>query len=59
MVQDANLDSYKFTLPRVKYEEGSILSGGLDQDLMVAGKWMALYDSASACMIQIDKTDTP
>lgn len=52
-------DSYKFTFPRVKYEAGTILSGGLDQDLMVNGTWRAIYDSVSTCMIQIDKTDVP
>lgn len=55
VVQDVDGNYYKFIFPRVKYEEGTILSGGLDQDLMVSGKWRALYDASTACMIQIDK----
>lgn len=55
VVQDVDGNSYSFIFPRVKYEEGTILSGGLDQDLMVSGKWRALFDSVSNCMIQIDK----
>lgn len=56
-LQDAAGNNYKFTLPRIKYEEGQIVAGGLDQDLVVAGSWRALYDVASASMIQIDKLD--
>ena len=49
-------DTYEVTYPRVKYEDMDLLSGGLDQDIMVKGKWRALYDSATGCMIQIVKT---
>lgn len=56
-VTDADSNSYKFTLPRIKYEEGTIVSGGLDQDLMVSGTWRALYDATDTCMIEITKTD--
>lgn len=59
VLQDADSNSYKFTLPRIKYEEGTILSGGSDQDLMVSGTWRALYDSVTDCMIQIDRHDEP
>lgn len=56
---DATGNYYTFTLPKVKYEEGNITSGQLDQDLMVSGKWRALYDTTSACMIQLDSNDAP
>lgn len=56
-LQDAAGNSYKFTLPRIKYEESSITSGGLDQDLMVSGSWRALYDSVTTSMIEVVKTD--
>lgn len=59
MVQDAAGNSYKLTFYRVKYEEGTILSGGLDQDLMVAGKWRSIFDSASNSMIEIVRTAAP
>ena len=56
---DAAGNYYLFTLPKVKYEEGTITSGQLDQDLMVTGKWRALYDSTAGCMIQLDSNDAP
>jgi hypothetical protein len=52
-------DKYTFVYPRIKYEDGEILAGGLDQDLAVKGKWRALYDSVSDSMIQIIKTPAP
>lgn len=56
VVQDAANNSYKFIFPRVKYEEGTILSGGLDQDLMVNGRWRAIFDPSSNCMVEIIRT---
>ncbi len=56
---DSDTNYYKITIPRCKYEEGSITSGQLDQDLMVTGKWRALYDTTLACMIQIESYDAP
>ena len=56
-LQDADGNSYAVSLPRIKYEEGTILSGGLDQDLMVNGRWRAIYDSTAQCMIEIVRTD--
>lgn len=53
-LQDADGNYYDFTLPKVKYEEGKVTSGQIDQDLMISGKWRALYDPATSCMIQID-----
>ena len=59
VVEDNAGNSYKFTFPRVKYEEGTILSGGLDQDLMVNGRWRAIYDATAGCMIEIVRSDAP
>lgn len=56
VVQDSDGNSYQFIFPRVKYEEGTILSGGLDQDLMVNGRWRAIFDAASNCMVEIVRT---
>lgn len=50
-------NSYTFTMPKVKYEEGKLLSGQIDQDLMVQGKWRAIYDPVTQCMIQLDAYD--
>lgn len=57
VVQDADGNSYQFNFYRVKYEEGTILSGGLDQDLMVNGRWRAILDVTENCMIEIVRTD--
>lgn len=57
VVQDVDGNSYQFNFPRVKYEEGNILSGGLDQDLMVNGRWRAIFDATENCMIEIVRTE--
>lgn len=59
VVQDSDTNSYEIIFPRVKYEEGTILSGGLDQDLMVNGRWRAIFDSTDDCMIEIVRTEAP
>lgn len=56
-LQDGDANSYEIILPKIKYEEGTILSNQLDQDLMVNGKWRAIYDPTSGCMIEIVRTD--
>lgn len=56
---DADGNYYLFTMPNVKYEEGTINSGGLDQDLMVNGKWRALYDVTEDCMIKLESYKVP
>lgn len=42
MVDGAN--SYSVLLPKVKFETGGVVSGGLDQDLMYSGNIRSLYD---------------
>lgn len=56
VIEDSAGNSYEFTFPRVKYEEGTILSGGLDQDLMVNGRWRAIFDADTNCMVEIVRT---
>jgi hypothetical protein len=58
-VQDATTDSYTFIFPKVKFETATVVSGGLDQDIMMKGTWRALYDTATSCTVQIDKYNTP
>lgn len=57
-IEDPNgTDSYAFNLPRCKYETGTVVAGGLDQDLMVSGTWRAIYDPTAQCMIEITRTE--
>lgn len=57
-VADPNgTDYYDVLMPRVKYESGTIVAGGLDQDLMISGTYRAVYDATEACMIRINKVD--
>lgn len=48
-------DYYEFTLPKCKFESATIVSGGLDQDIMIEGTYRAIYDSVSACTVQCDR----
>jgi Phage tail tube protein len=58
-MQDSEPNTLIWTLPRVKFESGQVVAGGLDQDLMLTGTWRALYDSGSSCMIQVDRDAAP
>lgn len=53
---DAATNQYVITLPKVKFETGTVVSGGLDQDVMLSGTIRGIYDSAEACMIKIERT---
>ena len=55
--QDSSGDYYRFTIPAAKYESGQVVSGGLDQDVVLQASWRAIYDTTAACMIQIDRYD--
>ena len=48
-------NAYIFTFPSVKFETGAVVSGGLDQDVMLEGTWRAILDGDTQCMAQIDK----
>ena len=54
-VQDAAGNAYVFTLPAVKFESGSVVSGGLDQDIILEASWRAIADPTTNCMVQIDR----
>ncbi len=47
-------NTYTFTLPKIKYNGGTVPTGGNGQDVMVNLTFQAIYDSVSACAIQID-----
>jgi hypothetical protein len=48
---------YDILLPKVKFETGTIVAGGLDQDMKVAGTYRATYDSTEMCEVRITKYD--
>jgi hypothetical protein len=54
-VQDATGNAYIFTFPRVKYESGEVVAGGLDQDVMLNAQMRAIRHAATNCMVQVDK----
>ncbi len=54
-VEDAAGNSYTFLLPKVKFQSGQVVSGGLDTDIMFEGSWAAIYDSAEDTMMKITR----
>lgn len=54
-VQDSAGNAYIVTLPRVKYETGEVVAGGLDQDVMFNAQIRAIRDPVTDSMIQIDR----
>jgi len=54
-VEDSSGQSYVFTLPKVKYETGEVVAGGLDQDVFQRSTIRAIRDPLTDSMIQIDK----
>lgn len=55
LVQDSTSAAYMITLPAVKFESGTVVSGGLDQDVMLDASWRAIVDPVTDSMIQIDR----
>lgn len=59
-LQDADGLTYIFTLPRVKLDADTVQTTGIDDDVMDNATYVALYDEATDCMLQIEKgTVTP
>lgn len=52
---DAAVNGYGFQLPRVKFTDGTIVAGGLDQDVMVSLPFQALLDPTTGKSIFIDR----
>lgn len=52
---DDGTSSYVVLLPKVKFETGQVMSGGLDQDIMYTGTIRALYDSGEGSQIKITR----
>ena len=54
-VEDTAGNSYTFFMPKVKIQSGTVVSGGLDTDIMFDGTWTAIYDSVEDTMIKITR----
>ena len=54
-VKDTTNNQYIFTLPNVKFESGTVVSGGLDQDVILDATWRAIMDPETLSMIAIDR----
>lgn len=50
---DAAGNKYSFTFPELKYETLTIVSGGLDGDVMAEASWRGLYDATDLNMMSI------
>lgn len=55
VIQDAAGNSYIITLPRIKYGEATVVSGGINSDVLAEMSYQAILDTATNCTIQIDK----
>lgn len=53
--QDAAANKYVFTLPKVEFETGEVVAGGLDQDVLLSTTWRAIRDPATDSMISISR----
>jgi hypothetical protein len=58
-LEDAEPNQFIITIPRAKFESGTVVSGGLDQDIMFSGTWRAIRDVSTDCMIQMDRDANP
>jgi hypothetical protein len=57
-VKDISNNHYIVTVPNVKFESGTIVAGGLDQDVALDATWRAIMDPATNTMISIDRFAT-
>jgi hypothetical protein len=58
-LEDSEPNQFIITIPRAKFESGTVVSGGLDQDIMFSGTWRAIMDPATSCMIQMERDAFP
>jgi hypothetical protein len=58
-LEDSDPNQFIITIPKAKFESGTVVSGGLDQDIMFSGTWRAIMDPATSCMIQMERDAFP
>lgn len=54
-VQDKTGNKYKFNLPRIKFSDGTVNAGGLDQDVELTLPYQAIYDAGAGFTIEIER----
>ena len=54
-VEDVVGNSYTFYIPKAKFQSGTVVSGGLDTDIMFEGTWTALLDPVESTMFKITR----
>jgi hypothetical protein len=52
---DPDGNTYRFRIPAFKITSDPIAPGGIDQDVMETMEGKAFRDSATGCMVQIDR----
>ncbi len=55
-IGEASELNYEFEIPRLKFEDGDVLAGGNDQDLVARLSYTALYDPTEDCTLKITRT---
>jgi len=55
LLEDVAGNAYLFTLPRVKFETGEVVSSGLDTDVLLDTTWRGILDPTTSCTVQVDK----
>lgn len=53
---DDGTSDYAFFLPRVKFETGEVVSGGLDQDVILSTSFRAIRDSSTGIQVRVTRT---
>lgn len=48
--------SYAFSLPRLKFETGEVVAGGIDTDIILSTSFRAIRDAGTDSMIEITRT---
>lgn len=54
-VKDKEGNQYKFNLPRIKFSDGSVNAGSLDQDVELTLPYQAIFDPTSGFTIEIER----
>lgn len=58
-VKDREGNQYKFNLPRIKFSDGSVNAGSLDQDVELTLPYQAIYSAADGYTIEIERVPAP
>ena len=54
-IEDAAGNAYILTIPNAKYETGTLVSSGLDTDIVFSADFRGILDTATSAMITLDR----